>query len=522
MSERGKKIGDAVKRAVGVEGSFKEAILPMVGYNSASILFGGSGYIISLYFLSFLTEVEGLSVRQAGMVMFFAQIWDAVTDPAMGIITDRTRSRFGKHRRYLLWGVIPIAVSYFMMWNSFGISSLGNPRLTMIYYICAYMFFNGAFTLVCVPHTAMLPEQAPGYFLRTQYKSVEYIMNSVGMVSSFLLVSFSLGFADMELLNPGMRSKFTILGLVLCLWFSLPLIFTFKSTTEPSSLDLELPRFSFKELTDEYRLIFKNKSFRQYLGISLFYQMARGFYSNSNQYFIRYIARRQPLYNIIMSVAGIAEASGFPLNFWLTKKFGKQRCGVILSPVMIAGILLNLFVSSSQSIGYTVFLFAAVILYYFGYSGVGFVSTTIQPDITDVDELITGRRREGMIGTFNSLIKKTVSGFMSAFTGFILGSFGFVTGEGTLEQTASGIFGLRITYIFLPALFVVLSTVCIRRYKMYKEEHELIRAAIAEKKEKGAAELSETEKQTLQEIAGVKFEDMWIGGGSALNGIFTH
>ncbi len=218
-----------------------------------------------------------------------------------------------------------------------------------------------------------------------------------------------------------------------------------------------------------------------------------------------------------MSVAGVAEASGFPLNFWLTKKFGKQRCGIILAPVMIIGLVLNLFVSSSQSVGYTVLLFTAVIVYYFGYSGVGFVATTIQPDVTDVDELITGRRREGMIGTFNLMIKKTISGFMSAFTGFILSGFGFATGEGTLNQTASGIFGLRITYIFLPVLFVILSYRSIRRYKMNKEEHELIMATIAEKKEKGAAELSHDDKRTLEEIAGVKFEDMWIGGGSVLS-----
>lgn len=84
--------------------SFFQKIGPMVGYNAASILFGGGGYIISLYFLSFLTEVEKLSVDQAGMVIAMAHIWDAVTDPVMGIITDRTRSKYGRHRRYLLWG----------------------------------------------------------------------------------------------------------------------------------------------------------------------------------------------------------------------------------------------------------------------------------------------------------------------------------------------------------------------------------------------------------------------------------
>ncbi|MCR5484493.1 MAG: MFS transporter [Clostridiales bacterium] len=517
MSERGKKIGDALKRAVGVEGSFKEAILPMLGYNSASILFGGSGYIISLYFISFLTEVEGLNVRQAGLVMFFAQIWDAVTDPAMGIITDRTRSKYGRHRRYLLWGVIPIALSYFMMWNSFGISSIGNPTLTMIYYIGAYMFFNGAYTLVCVPHTAMLPELAPEYFLRTQYKSIEYIMNSVGMVSSFILVSFSLGFSDMEILNSGMRLKFMILGLILCLWFSLPLLITFKTTREPSSLDMELPELNVKELMTEYKYVFKNKSFREYFVISLFYMMARGFYNNSNQYFIRYIAQRQERYNIIMTVAGVAEASTFPLNFWLTKKFGKQKCGLLLAPVMIVGILLNLLITPTSGTFGTVLLFVAVILYYVGYAGIGFVSTNIQPDVTDVDELITGRRREGLIGTFNSLIKKTVNGFMSAFTGFILSAFDFKTGKGTLDQTAKGILGLRITYIVIPVICTVISFISIFKYKMNKSDHEMIKAVISEKKKNGFVTVGDDDKKTLESIAGMKYEDMWISSPDIKN-----
>ena len=104
------KEGKTVARQESKASSFFQKIGPMVGYNAASILFGGGGYIISLYFLSFLTEVEKLSVDQAGMVIAMAHIWDAVTDPVMGIITDRTRSKYGRHRRYLLWGVIPIAV----------------------------------------------------------------------------------------------------------------------------------------------------------------------------------------------------------------------------------------------------------------------------------------------------------------------------------------------------------------------------------------------------------------------------
>ena len=236
--------------------------------------------------------------------------------------------------------------------------------------------------------------------------------------------------------------------------------------------------------------------------------MCRGFYGSSSQYFIRYIAQKNNRYNLIVSVSGVAEASGFPLNFWLTKKYGKQFCGKLLAPLMFLGIALNFFVGPNTPV---IVIFIAVSLYSFGYSGVGFVGTTIQPDVTDVDEMITGRRREGVTATFSSFIKKTISGLMNAMTGLILSSFGFVTGKTDITQKASGIFGLRLTYIVLPLIFAVLSVLAIYLYKMSKADHEMIRTAIDEKKEKGFATLNDEQKAKCEELSGQKFEEMWIG-----------
>lgn len=502
-------MGERLKRAIGVEGSFKEAILPMIGYNSASILFGGGGHIISLYFMSFLTEVEGLNTKQAGLVILFGLVWDAITDPAMGLLTDRTRSRFGRHRLYMLLGIAPVAISYFMLWNSFGLSSLGRDGVTMTYYVIAYMLFSTATTIVSVPHTAMLPELAPEYFLRTQYKSVEYIINSIGMTSSFILASLIFGYVNMDALTPAAKPKFMLMGGILCLFFSVPLIFTFLSTKEPSSKDMVLPPLDIKSFLNEYVQVFKNKAFRRYFFIGLFFMMGRGFYNYSNQFFIRYVAKKWNRYNIIMTIAGIAEASAFPLNYWLTKKFGKQFCGKILTPVVIAGIALNLFVTPSSP---AILLYIAVILFNFGFSGIGFVSTNIQPDVTDVDELITGRRREGVIATFSSFIKKTVSGLMGSMTGFTLSTFGFQTGKGDkIIQSPKAVKGLRLTYIYFPIIFITLSAISIFNYSMTKKDHEMIKEAIHEKKERGFATLTDKQKKICENIAGQKFENMWIG-----------
>ena len=492
-----------------VMSNFGSAIAPMLGYNAANILFGGSTYIISLYFLSYLTEVEGLSTKQAGLVFAFAHIWDAVTDPAMGIITDRTRSKFGKHRRYLLWGVLPIGITYFLLWNSFGLSSIVSSTTMTVYYTCAYMLFNTAYTLVCVPFTAMLPEIAPEYSLRTQYKSVEYIMNSVGMVSSFVLVSATIGFTDVKTFNssPEMRQKFLLLGTILAVFFSIPLLITFFCSKEKESTKLVVPPINFHATIEEYVQVFRNKSFRQYFALSTFYSISKGFYNNSNQYFIKHAAQRWSKYNMLNTISGVAEASGFPLNYFITMKYGKQLCGKILGPIMIIGLFICLFVNSSTPVWV---LYVASALYCFGFSGVGFVGTNTQPDVTDVDELITGRRREGVISTFNSFIKKTINGLMAAFTGYILAAFGFKTGDGAV-QTSTGMLGIRFTYAVLPIIFGVLSIIGVYRYKMKKSDHELIKEAIKQKKETGSVTLTDEEKAICADIAGQKWEDMWIG-----------
>lgn len=304
-------------------------------------------------------------------------------------------------------------------------------------------------------------------------------------------------------------------GAVLCLWFSLPLLVTFKCTKEPSSLGMKLPPFNATMLFEEYKQVFRNKAFRRYFVLSSMYTMAKGFYANSNQYFIKYSAQRFGYFNTLQTIAGAAEASGFPVNYLLTMKKGKQLCGKLLTPLMAAGLIINLFIGKSTPLWVVI---VSIVLYNFGFSGPGFTATNIQPDVTDVDEMITGRRREGVISTFNTLIKKTINGLMSAFTGFILKGFGFRTGaEGAnaLEQTAKGIFGLKVTYCILPLIFVGLVYVCVFTYKMTREDHKMITEAIKEKKETGKCSLTPEQMKRCEEIAGQSFGDMWIGKPSA-------
>lgn len=515
-------MGEKIKKLVGVEGDFKTTILPMINYSYANMYMGGAGYIISMYFTVFLTDVVNLSLNQAGIVVMLATIWDAITDPVMGIITDRTRSKTGKHRRYLLWGIPVMALSYILLWNSFGLNGAENPTKTMIYFVLVYMLYKTAYTIIGVPHTAMLPELAPEYNLRTQYNSVGYLFNSAGMVPAFGIVVVILSlFGSNDNITSESKAPFLVIGIVLAIFFSVAVFLTYSKTREKSSLDNKNEKLDILYIIREYVLVFKNKSFRQYFFMSLAYQFSTGFYANSKVYYIKYLANQYSTYALFNAVAGAAEAGAFPLNYALTMKHGKKKCGNIVTPLMVAGLAIGLIMQPGGSFLWIALMMISMILYPFGMSGLGFVSTNIFPDLTDVDELITGRRREGVIATFGTLIKKSISGVMAALVGFTLQGFGLITGDkvsdyekatGTLfTQTDSAVWGVRICVAVIPIVAAIIALILLKNFKMTKDDHTMIRAAVATKKKYGSVTLTDEEKKRCELISGQKLENTWLG-----------
>lgn len=508
------------KKAIGVEGTFKETVVPMINYCYTNIFLGGAGYIISMYFSIFLTRVVGLDIRFAGFITMVAVVWDGINDPIMGIITDRTRSKYGRHRAYLKWGIPFVFVSYIMLWNSFGLDGEKHPYLTVAYFVFAYVLYKTAYTIITVPHTAMLPELAPEYNKRTQYTSVSYIFNSCGMIPSYiiLLVMLSIfGFSDG--LTRGAKMPFLVTGVLLATMYSVAIYSTFKLVKEPSSLDMKNEKLDLKAAFNEYFLVFKSKSFRQYFGISFFWETARSFYSTTYIYYVTFLANQYKYYPIFNTFAGIFETAAFPLNYMLTMKHGKKKCGTIVTPFMIIGLAIGLIVQASQpgtpKATYMMLLMILGVTFYpFGMSGIGFVCNNVFPDLTDVDELITGRRREGVVSTCNTMVKQVTGGINTFIVTLILGGFGLDTkSEATefVQQSDAAIFGIRLCVALIPMVCALISYILLRRFKMTKDDHTLIRAAIATKHKYGSVTLTPEEKKCCETLSGQKLEDTWLG-----------
>ncbi len=531
-------IGERIKKAIGVEGSTSQALLPMLAYNSFHISSAGASYLTSLYYSAFLTYVEGLSLAQAGTVLLFKSLWDAAIDPFIGLLTDRTRSRMGKHRIYIFFAAIPFGITYFMLWTSFGASGSGRSNTIILYYIFANVLFTTANSFIYVPHNAMLPELAPGYFQRTQYISMGYLMNSTGMFPSFLVAGAFLGMIKTQEFNAELRPVFLKMGLLLGVVYILPILATAIFTKEKSSKDMVVQPVDGKYVIGEYKQVFKNKAFVQYFAISFLLMFGTAFFANSKTYFIYEIADAKQYLNLLVFWAGIAEMTAFVPNYALTKKFGKAKMAWFTLPFLFVSLALSFVIGRQTGTGIpwmVVALFAQEMLYPFGISGISFAIQNISPDVTDVDEMVTGRRREGVIAAINNFIKISTGGLLQFLVGIILEWFGVSVkdAQGNAKPTmfsarATSLFGsklggpsagLRLVHGALPMMFTLLSMLALRKYTMTRDEHKRIREAIALKhaQQNGEAlpenipELTEAEQQRLSEIAGLPWESMWIG-----------
>ncbi|MCR5783186.1 MAG: MFS transporter, partial [Clostridia bacterium] len=468
----------------------------------------------------FLAYVEGLDTEQAGRISLISGLWDAFNDPVMGIITDRTKSRFGRRRPWILAAAVPFGIAYIFRWTSFGISASGNLNHVWLWYLMASLLYGTFYTMAAIPHAALLPAIAPHYFERTQYKIVEYAFNSVGQVSSWVFMALALsGFnvrvalTDLPTPSPADRSNYMMCGLILAAWFTWPLLYCFFKTKEPENYNASTEKVSPKYLYHQFRAVFASRAFRQFFLMTLFFSLARSFYSITDQYFMISVADKYKYFISLNIVAGIAEFSGSPLNYLLVRYKGKTFCGKLLGPLMTVGLALNgLITPTTSSKVATAIIFLSAVCYNFGFSGPGFVSENIQPDVIDVDELMTGENREGVVATFRSLFSKTISSLISYVVGASIKAFGYdVNVTAPADQSARTILGLRLNFVFIPTILAALCTLIIFRFTMTKQDHEMIKAMIAEKRETGTVTATDEQKERVEKITGKKWETMWIG-----------
>lgn len=458
-----------------------------LAYGVGDIYGGGSFLIVGVLFLVFLTNVEGLSGVQAGSIIMIGKAWDAITDPLMGILSDRTKSKFGRRRVYFLFGGIPVFLSWIMLWNSFGIS---DGVAKFVYYTVAYMFFSTAFTMVMVPYNAILADMTNDYNERSSFTGVR--------------LSFSAGAAILCGIFPAMitgafedqKTGYLVMAVLFGLVFAISWLVVFFGTWE-NTKSAGISVFTYRE----WLSVFQNKSFRLYAVIFVTSQMAIDITMALAVYYLGVSLRKDELFVPAMASILIVQLIFMMLFSKMAQKYGKRVPGYLAAVIWIVanGVIFTLSPKTPELVVVIVTSFIGV-----GAAGCNLVSWSILPDISDVDELMTGKRREGLYSGMSTFLRKFSGGIAIGSIGVLLDVFQYsddAVKSGMIQPITD--LGIRLMFCVLPALFLVVTLFALKKYRLGKEEFAIMQTVLNNFRDHGRnAENMEEHLEICEQLTG--------------------
>ncbi|HDP81215.1 MAG TPA: MFS transporter [Spirochaetes bacterium] len=477
-----------------------------IGYGAGDIFGSGAMTIIGFYYLYFLTDVVRISPALAGMAFLISKIWDAVSDPLMGMISDRTRTRFGRRRPYFLAGIFLIAVSFFVMW--FPVSfPLEIHRF--IYVLAAYLFFSTVITMVMIPYNALASELTVDYNERTSLATYRMIFSGIaGIIGAVVPLEIVKSFDDT-------RTGYMVMAIVFGLMCALPFIATFLSTFERSEFQREIARQNFSEtLRHTFIEPFRVRSFRNVLMMYVFSFLAIDSLMATLIYFMTYYVGKPDMMTPLLGVCFVTQIIFIPVFDLLSKKTSKRNSFITSALIWLATFGYS-FIMGPESPATVLFIYVFVVG--IGLGGIQVMVFAMFPDIPDIDELKTGERREGVYSGLFTFVRKV----SSALAIFIISNSIQIAGYSPpLEQTVDGVkkivqqaqtaeflLLLRLIFAFIPAIFLVIAIYNCVRYPLSPEIHTRLRELLSRRKSGGAiASDREAELELKKMLIGKKID----------------
>jgi len=450
----------------GLKVTKREKISYGLGDLGNNVAYGAMGF----YLVFFLTDVAGMSPIWAGYLFMIIRIWNAVSDLIMGSVSDRTRTKFGRRRPYLLWGALPLGISFAMLWMVLDHQSM---IVMLIYYSLAGILFSTMFSMVSIPYNALLPEISQDYDERTSISGYKMAFSFVGSLLSAMGVTLIV-----DTLYPGKTMyhiSFPVMGAVLGVMIVLSILAAFFGTKErvqPKSDD------SSDSIWKNLISLIKMKEYRFVLGAFIFNMVGFDIIMALYIYYMKYALKiADDISYIFMAVPLVCAVVATPFWVSLSNKLGKQKTYIYSAFYFLIPLVTCLFIPK----GNIPLIIVMIILMGIGISASQVLAFSMLPDIVEVDELKNGTRREGIIYGTSMFLYKISSALMVAGVSAAMGIFGYVESQGNeiVEQTSLAVLGIRVLISVMPALCFLLSAYFVKKLSLGKETFEQIKKSIA-------------------------------------------
>jgi len=435
-------------------------------------------------FIIVLVQDLGFAAILWGIIQFVPRIFDAITDPIMGFISDNTKSKWGRRRQYVLIGALIMGLAYVAMWQ---LHKDDGIVYNFIYFLSWSLVFYLGLTIFSVPYVAMGYEMSDDYHERTRLMAVAQWIGQWAWVIApwFWIVLYDPDWFSSA--TEGARTLSIWVGMACMLLAMVPAIFCRSagaSTDGAPSQQNESLGAVVKELLHGIAITLRCRPFQQICIATFFifnaYNTVAGF-----AWFIivYYMNQGDPaLAGVWPTLFGSVSALCtcflvIPTINWMAQRYGKRLTFIVTQSLSIVGYL-AFWWSFTPSNPYLMFLPIPILA--FGIGGLFTLMMSMTADICDLDELQTGERREGLFGAIYWWMVKFGLAFAGLLSGFILAFIGFdqnvaIQSEDTLAQ-------LRIAFIGIPVSGTLIALWAMRGYDLDEQAVDAVKNALSERR----------------------------------------
>ena len=467
-------------------------------YGAAEFNGGGVFLILGSFFTVFLTKALGMPPALAGTIPLWGHVWDAITDPIMGNITDRTVSKHGAKRFYIFIGGIASTVTFVAMWLTVPTASV---MLQYAFYLMMYVLFSTGMTILMVPYNGLLPDMMDDYAMRAKFSNVRMVFSTIGAMVCGVVPAFII--TD----NRDAPSYLTC-AVVFGILFFLSSMVTFFGTWEKIREPVHAPML---ESFPQAASVFRSRSFALFIGLYLFGQCGMDFVSGMAVYYIDDTLNGygKGWFTYMLGTLMISQLTGMFVFGPVMSRTSKRTAILIGAPIRLAGLLGLLAFSYEGAPLVPILVLAAVIGFGNAASLTGIFA--IMADMADVDELISSVHRPGIVSGMATFARKVSSGTSSAVIGFLLAAVGYneELASAGLRQTAQTQRGIGLVFVIAPALLTVLLLVTDIAFPLTGKEFNVIRKEVARRKGEDHSVTTEEEKQICEKVTGVPYAKLW-------------
>lgn len=433
-------------------------------------------------FMVVLVQDLGFPGWMWGILFFLPRVFDAVTDPFMGFLSDNTRSVWGRRRQYVFAGAIVMGVAFVAMWQLHRANGL---TYNFVYFLSWSFVFYLGFTLFSIPSVAQGYEMSNDFHERTHVMAVAQWIGQWAWVIApwFWVVMYDpRWFADADTAT---RTLSVWVGAVCTLLAMVPAIFI-KSTS--SKDDTSLVPLTPQNIGSSLRDI--RRSFREAFAIRAFREICIATFLIYNAF--NTVAAFSFFIIVYHLFAGDAAAAGvwpalfgsvgalittfvvIPVVTWLSRRVGKKRAFLLSQGISIVGYVLLWFLMVP---GRPYLFLFALPFFSFGIGGLFTIMMSMTADICDLDELNTGKRREGIFGAIYWWMVKFGFAIAGLLSGAIMTFVGFAPGAAV--QADGAMTGLRLFYSGIPIVGTSVALWIMRRYDLDEDRAREVRAILA-------------------------------------------